>query len=124
VVTCSVQMFTKTTTVSDVLMTFQAENKNQEFIKMRQVHCKILLHKWMKRKPSYNKKAQLFLSSNILQYRVKYCCILESLFPLEKIMFSNILLFSKTLQNYYHQKHLHLNCIYLNYMLKRKTDYP
>jgi len=41
-------MFAKTTSVSDGLMAFQAEKKNHEFVKMRQVHCKILLHKWMK----------------------------------------------------------------------------
>lgn len=39
-------------------------------------------------------------------------------------MFGIVSLFPKTLQNYCHQKHLHLNCIYLNYLLKHKTDYP
>jgi hypothetical protein len=41
-------MFTKTMSVSDALMAFQAEKKNKKFVKMRQVHCEILLHKWMK----------------------------------------------------------------------------
>jgi len=89
-------MFTKTTAVSDALMAFQAEKKNQGFLKMTQVHCKILLHKWMKGKPSYNTKEQFFLRSNILSYRVKYYCILESLFPPEKIVQQHTPLFQNT----------------------------